>query len=89
MVLGVPILKHFSVFLACTPGVGVGIGSELAKSLTLKFFYGMGKALSGKLSCPCDRSCFYCFRFSSFRSFGLGIYFEPDEFLIILNSVCD
>ena len=23
----------------------------------LKFFYVMGKALSGELSCPCDRSC--------------------------------
>ena len=34
----------------------------LAKSLMLKFFYMMGNALSGKLSCPCDRSCFhYCF----------------------------
>ena len=31
--------------------------SALAKSLTLKFFYVMGKVLSGKLSCPCDRSC--------------------------------
>ena len=32
-------------------------GSALAKSLMLKFFYVMGKALSGELSCPCDRSC--------------------------------
>ena len=31
--------------------------SALAKSLMLKFFYVMGKALSGELSCPCDRSC--------------------------------
>ena len=31
--------------------------SVLAKGLTLKFFYVMGKALSGELSCPCDRSC--------------------------------
>ena len=28
------------------------------KVFTLKFFYVMGKALSGELSCPCDRSCF-------------------------------
>ena len=31
--------------------------SALPKSLTLKFFYVMGKALSGELSCPFDRSC--------------------------------
>ena len=31
--------------------------AALAKTLTLKFFYVMGKVLSGKLSCPCDRSC--------------------------------
>ena len=29
----------------------------LAKSLMLKVFYVMGKALSGELSYPCDRSC--------------------------------
>ena len=33
----------------------------LAKSLTLKFFYVMSKALSWKLSCPCDRSGSTCF----------------------------
>ena len=27
------------------------------KVFTLKFFYVIGKALSGELSCPCDRSC--------------------------------
>ena len=26
----------------------------------VKVFYVMGKALSGELSCPCDRSCFPC-----------------------------
>ena len=31
--------------------------SAAANSLTLKFLYVMGKALSGELSCPCDRSC--------------------------------
>ena len=31
--------------------------SALAKSLMLKLFHVMGKALSGELSCPCDRSC--------------------------------
>ena len=25
----------------------------------VKVFYVMGKALSGELSCPCDRSCYY------------------------------
>ena len=25
----------------------------------VKVFYVMGKALSGELSCPCDRSCFF------------------------------
>ena len=25
----------------------------------VKIFYVMAKALSGKLSCPCDRSCWY------------------------------
>ena len=30
-------------------------------SFTLKFFYVMGMALSGELSCPCDRSCFSSF----------------------------
>ena len=34
-----------------TPGVGV------SKKFNVKVFYVMGKALSGKLSCPCDRSC--------------------------------
>ena len=31
--------------------------SPLAKGFTSKFFYVMDKALSGELSCPCDRSC--------------------------------
>ena len=33
----------------------------LAKFLSfyIKVFYVMGKALSGELSCPCDRSCYY------------------------------
>ena len=44
-------------------GVGVGVGGGVGVSKMLKFyfkvFYVMGKALSGELSCPCDRSC--CF----------------------------
>ena len=31
-------------------------GLQNVKDFTLKFFYVMGKALSGELSCPCDRS---------------------------------
>ena len=37
-----------------TPGVGVGISEKF----NVKVFYVMGKALSGELSCPCDRSCY-------------------------------
>ena len=43
--------------------LAVAVASALAKSFRLKFFYVMGKALSGELSCPCDRSCFSCFFF--------------------------
>ena len=38
-------------------GVGVGIGVGVSKKFNVKVFYVMGKALSGELSCPCDRSC--------------------------------
>ena len=45
-----------------TPGVGVGVGVGggvgVSKKLNVKVFYVMGKALSGELSCPCDRSCY-------------------------------
>ena len=53
-------------FLACLdeaqeellyyPGIGVGVG--VSKKFNVKVFYVMGKALSGKLSCPCDMFCF-------------------------------
>ena len=39
-----------------TPGVGGGVG--VSKKFNIKVFYVMGRALSGELSCPCDRSCF-------------------------------
>ena len=45
-----------------TPGVGVGgaVGvTKLFKFSRYSFFYVMGKALSGELSCPCDRSCLF------------------------------
>ena len=35
------------------PGVG-----GISKKFNVKVFYVMGKALSGELSCPCDRSCY-------------------------------
>ena len=38
-------------------GVGVGVGGGVSKKFNIKVFYVMGKALSGELSCPCDRSC--------------------------------
>ena len=37
-----------------TPGVG-----SVSKKFKVKVFYMMGKALSGELSCPCDRSCLF------------------------------
>ena len=55
-------------FLACLdevqeellyyPGVGFGVVSgSVSKKFHDKVFYVMGEALSGELSCPCDRSC--------------------------------
>ena len=38
--------------------LALALASALAKSFNLKVFYVMGKGLSGKLSCPCDRSCY-------------------------------
>ena len=38
-------------------GIGVGGGVGISKKFNVKVFYVMGKALSGELSCPCDRSC--------------------------------
>ena len=42
----------------------------------VKVFYVMGKALSGELSCPCDRSCFFLFfYFDVFFYFIFIIFF--------------
>ena len=43
-----------------TPGVGIGdgVGVCVSKKFNVKVFYMMGVALSGELSCPCDRSCY-------------------------------
>ena len=39
-----------------TPGIGIGGGVGVSKTFNVKVFYVMDKALSGELSCPCDRS---------------------------------
>ena len=48
------------IVLPPASALALAAASALAKcsSFTLKFFYVMGKALSGELSCPCDRSCY-------------------------------
>ena len=38
--------------------MGVGVSGGVSKKFNVKVFYVMGKALSGELSCLCDRSCF-------------------------------
>ena len=42
--------------LASVSALALG-AAVLAKKFNVKVFYVMGKALSGELSCPCDRSC--------------------------------
>ena len=53
----------------CSPGRAIvlpprrhwcGGGVGVSKKFNVKDFYVMGKALSGELSCPCDRSCLDC-----------------------------
>ena len=48
--------------------------SALAKCLSfyVKVSYVMGKALSGELSCPCDRSCLCCCQKHYLRLLLLG-----------------
>ena len=70
------------------PGVGIGVGVGVSKKFNVKVFYVMGKALSGKLSCPCDRSCLTLnFSHSSLLSachcLGSGLLFG--FFLMILH----
>ena len=60
-------------------GVGVGGGGVVSKKFDVKVFYVMSKALSGKLSCPCDRSC-YVFR----RPQNLHFFFSPAIFVMDL-----
>ena len=52
------VLAHLTKFRMsyCTnPSIGVSV-SKILKFYD-KVFYVMGKALTGELSCPCDRSC--------------------------------
>ena len=53
--------KSYCTTRGVAVGVGFGIIGGGGVSRMLKFyvkvFYVMGKALSGELSCPCDRSC--------------------------------
>ena len=48
-----PLRQYFSLYWAVSQREG-----ERKRSFYVKVFYVMGTALSGKLSCPCDRSCF-------------------------------
>ena len=43
------------------PALASALAAALAKCLSfyVKIFYVMGKALSGELSCPCDRSWYF------------------------------
>ena len=43
------------------PPASVLAAAASASAFYVKVFYVMGKVLSGKLSCPCDRSCLYFF----------------------------
>ena len=42
--------------LSLYPGIGTSVSKML--KFYVKVFYVMGKALTGELSCPYDRSCF-------------------------------
>ena len=45
-------------YIGVSIGIGIGIGGGgVSKKFNVKVFYVMSKALSGELSCPCDRSC--------------------------------
>ena len=49
-----------------------GGGGGVSKKFNIKVSCVMGKALSGELSCPCDRSCFPTSQFSIFESQSLS-----------------
>ena len=62
-----------------TPDVAVGVGGGVgvSKKFNVKVFYVMGKALSGELSCPCDRSC------SIYSSAHITIFILINAFTLI------
>ena len=47
---------------------GGGGGVSKMYKFYVKVFYVMGKALSGELSCPCDRSCSFGYKTGTFPS---------------------
>ena len=55
--------------------MGVSIGVSKMFKFYVKVFYVMGKALSGELSCPCDRSCFLNFAELNFVTCIFGAFF--------------
>ena len=61
----------------------------MIKFFMFKFFYVMGKALSGELSCPCDRSCLclitLCSTFSSVSDEGPVLSLVDSGLLIVEN----
>ena len=69
-----------------TPGVSIGVGGGgVSKKFNVKVFYVMGKALSGELSCPCDRSCLINYNsISSMTEMAILFYYV---FFITANSV--
>ena len=42
---------------AALASAAANLSSGVSKKFHVKVFYVMGEALSGELSCPCDRSC--------------------------------
>ena len=52
----------------CGTGRAIVLASASALALYVKKIYVMGKALSGELSCPCYRSCFFFFFFFFVKS---------------------
>ena len=62
--------------------------SALAKceSFYVKVFYVMDKALSGELSCPCDRSC--SFMISNVECLSFAIYTTAHRLCLISFNHC-
>ena len=54
---GRPIVLPPALALALVLALASAAAAALAKCFYVKVFYVIGKALSGELSCPCDKSC--------------------------------